>query len=138
MRRQFFLAVVLTVGSPALAAEQFDLGCEGVAASAVSDKYRPAISARYRVDLTANEWCVGDCSSVLKIASVTSGTLTLSANEPTFARGGGNSTEINRMTGEWRQTIYRLRRSGGGFTINVTGKCELLPFSGFSLGKPKF
>ncbi len=107
------------MASPAFAADQqFDLICTS-----------PTGEAHYRVDLDKNEVCEDDCSSIRKIASVTSGELKLTDLRPSFAgerSGVEESAIVNRTTGAWS---YYARAAGKTFTHD--GTCKAAPFSGF-------
>lgn len=118
------LAVVLGVASPAVAADQFDLICSG-----------PKASERYRVDLAKNEWCFGKCDLVQKIASVTSGLLSLHDHTPAFANDSRYYLRINRVTGEWSWYNYDPKYKS---VMDIKGKCEPVAFSGMTTGPQKF
>lgn len=115
---------LLGLATPAMAADQFDLVCNG-----------GDVSFHYRVDLAKGEWCFGSCETVFKIPEVTSGTLTLMDKEPSGPRGDTIKNRINRATGEWY--FYRSQPSIG-FYKTVEGKCELAPFSGMTDVPTKF
>jgi len=67
---------MLLAGSPAIAADQFDLLCKG-------DKWTVQGGSgeihnfRARIDLAAQKWCEGDCKTVQSIASVAADKLVL-------------------------------------------------------------
>jgi hypothetical protein len=118
--RAIVLAMAL-VSTPTLAAEQFDLVC-------TSKKD----TVRYRVDLAKGEWCVGPCETVLKIASVTSGTITLVDREPQFASDDRDLNQIDRATGAWTDISYGGRTS----PWERKGACKVAEYSG--MPAPKF
>lgn len=67
---RLLLPLVLLVGSPAFAADQFDIACEGskwVKRGGIPEPYK----VRAHIDIAAKKWCEGDCQAVLPIASVT-------------------------------------------------------------------
>lgn len=119
--RAWWLAVAVLVGSPAIAADQFDLVCS-------SQKY----NVRYRVDMARNEWCQGDCTAISKIAEASSGTLVLENREPAFRGDIESTVRINRVTGQWS----RYYSAGPGASSYTKGSCEAAAFSG--LPAPKF
>lgn len=122
------------VSAPATAADQFDLVCVG------SAKYRPGARAepvtyRYRIDLTAGNWCRGDCRTVEKIQLIEAGRLVFSEEEDKLSNRAIYRHEIDRLTGEWIE-IDDNPRSALGLYLNISGKCEPADFSG--LPAPKF
>lgn len=117
--RALALALCL-VATPAMAAEQFDLVC-----TAKKD------TVRYRVDLAKGEWCVGSCATVLKVASVTSGTITLVDREPQFASDDRDLNQIDRTTGEWTDISYGGRSS----PWERKGVCKVAEYSGMPAAK---
>ena len=65
---RFLLPLILLVGSPAFAADQFDLACEGtkwIKRGGEGEKYK----VRAHVDLAAKKWCEDDCKTLQKIVS---------------------------------------------------------------------
>jgi hypothetical protein len=115
--RAILTILALSVAQPAFAADQFDLICTA--------KKMPV---HYRVDLASGEYCAGDCSTVLKLASVTSGVLTLEEHKPAFRGDRESRTEVNRATGNWH--TYSFDPKFDVAPLVRDGKCEAQPFSG--------
>jgi hypothetical protein len=68
--------LLLLAGTPAIAADQFDLACEGKkwtqrGTEGVDDRFR------LRIDLAAKKWCEGDCKTVQNVFSVSDDKLVL-------------------------------------------------------------
>lgn len=117
--RSLILSLAL-ISTPAMAAEQFDLICTA-----------KKETVRYRIDLAAGEWCADSCRSVLKIASVTEGTITLLSRERQAPSDVQVLKKIERSTGEWTDISV-----GGGYDpVFIKGRCEAAPFSGFPAKK---
>lgn len=120
------ISAVLLVGvaSPAMAVDQFDLVCKA-----------PKDTERFRVDLAKNEWCSGPCDNVQKIASVTSGMLSLHDHKPAFASDSRYHLRIDRVTGEWSWYNYNPKYKS---LMDIKGICEPAPFSGITSPARKF
>ncbi len=105
---------------PAFAADQqFDLICTS-----------PNGSAHYRVDLDRGEVCEGSCERIWKIASVTSGELTLTDKTPAFKGDTEERSSVNRATGKWKSfTLF------DGTPYIHEGACKVAPFTGFPTAK---
>lgn len=122
--RALVLALAL-VTTPAVAAEQqFDLICKA-----------KKETVRYRVDLLAGEYCSGSCELVQKIASVTSGTLTLQDEKPQFRDGDRIWNMVNRSNGEW---YFSRSMPAIGVFDTTEGRCEPANFSGIAPATKKF
>ena len=66
---RLLLILVLLAGSPAFAADQFDLSCQGTKwtkKGGAGEDY----NFRAHIDLAAKKWCDGDCKTVQNIVSV--------------------------------------------------------------------
>jgi hypothetical protein len=121
------LVPLALISTPAAAADQFDLICTS------NDG-----SARYRVDLVAQQWCKDDCSEVRALASVSPTTIQFEDERPAFPGDGMVSSSVNRMTGKWSED-YRSAAIGGSHArVFREGACEPRPFSGFGEEKAKF
>lgn len=110
------------LATPAAAAEQFDLICSA-----------KKTSEHYRLDLATGEYCWGSCQRIEKIASVTSGMITLMDIKPVLRGDPEVRKTINRSTGEWNWYSFAPR-----FDVSpdiVTGTCQPAPFSGFPAAK---
>lgn len=118
--RTIILATML-MATPAAAADQFDLVC-----TAKKEQQR------YRIDLGAGEWCSGDCSTVRKIAEVTTGMITLVNLAPQPPRNETTYNRINRQTGAWE---WFNEEPGYSSIQDIKGSCSASPFSGFPAAK---
>jgi hypothetical protein len=108
------------IAMPAVAADQFDLVCK----SGRSE-------ARYRIDLGSGEWCQDDCKGTARIASVTSGILTLVDQKPVRPNDIAISVIINRATGRWYRSVSMPR----DVPTITDGICEPSDFTGFPITK---
>lgn len=124
MKRSVLFLASLATAAPALAADQFDLIC--------TSSYHDA-TFHYRVDLTANQWCVtqdqgrrltdiGSTCPTYPIASVSSDTILFSSYPIQLAA---------RDSGKW---AYGATGSG----VEYRGTCAPAPFSGFPKLETKF
>lgn len=67
---RYIVLPLLLLASPAVAADQFDLACQGTKwtkRGAAGEAY----SFRARVDVAAKKWCEGDCKTVQNLVSAT-------------------------------------------------------------------
>jgi hypothetical protein len=115
----------LALSAPPENGPQFDLVCRETLA-----RGRPSTPEyRFRIDLSQNRWCEGECESPREIASVTADRYTLVDSEYRSLRlRTVNKSWIDRVTGEH----YENNQSIGGLTqINTReGQCERAPYSG--------
>ena len=80
----------------------------------------------FRIDLSKNEFCMGDCSSIRPIASVDDGNLVLMND--TIPNVLYYHVDINRRDG----VINGIFRQGTSELTLWTGHCDLEPFTGFT------
>ena len=66
---RLLLPLILLAGSPAFAADQFDIACEGTKWIKRNGTGEP-IKIRAHIDLVSKKWCEGDCTAVKTIAAV--------------------------------------------------------------------
>jgi hypothetical protein len=123
--RALVLALTM-IATPAAAADQFDLVCEGKVGAL-------SFSARYRVNLATREWCEDSCERTRGISAVTARTIVLYNKLKASDLDSEARISINRETGEWSD--YYSSPDQGWDEI---GKCEVAPFSGFPVVKRKF
>jgi hypothetical protein len=119
MVRTAIIMTALLAATPALAADQFDLICKS-----------KSETIRYRVDLSAGEWCWEKCEGAHKIASITSTRVTFKEED---VPSGKSYAYVDRVTGKWWQ-FHQDRNS----TSSNDGFCEPAPFTGFGAEKAKF
>lgn len=113
------LAVGLFISTPAMAADQFDLLCTF-----------GETPVRFRVDLTRNEACRGDCLRVWKMGAVTSGEIRLMDTVKLYPDEVPQTMTVNRQTGVLEHQIF-----GGALPIVEHASCTPAPFSGFPAAK---
>lgn len=120
--RAFVLGLALG-SAPVAAAErqQFDLICEA-----------PNATEHYRVDLERGEWCFDKCEFVQKVASATSGLITLAEHKPEFGSDRTSYNRINRATGQWE---WFSSDPKSPTIMDHKGKCDAAPFSGMPAAK---
>ena len=124
MRTTILAAIMLALPGAAAEQDRFDLICTA-----------KKETVRYRIDLTAGEWCADQCTSVNKIAEVTSGMITLYEEKAVTANGPYSYGRINRLTGEWKRASWTP--SYNSF-FSSTGSCTPASFSGLNAGSRKF
>lgn len=115
---------LLCFAAPASAADQFDLLCNG-----------DGEAQHYRIDLIRGEWCFGKCENVQRIASFTSGMITLAEHRPAYQGDSTSYNRVNRLTGEWTWYNFDPRYTA---VMDIKGTCEPAPFSGFGTAAAKF
>jgi hypothetical protein len=79
---RLLLSLILLAGSPAFAADQFDLACNGTKwtkRGGTGESYK----VRAHIDLAAKKWCEDDCKTVQKIVSANDGEIILT-DDTTF------------------------------------------------------
>lgn len=129
MSRILALIAALSVTSPVLAADQFDLQCEGTIKLSPIGRAEP-YKKRYTVDLAQNLWCASEhiygrdfnCPNVLKIADVTPDQITF---QDSTDRMGRHIEWVSRRDG-----TYEKFSTVSGFW-SEKGQCEVTEFSGF-------
>lgn len=119
------ILALCAVATPAAAAEQFDLVCEGREQLRPLGKWQP-LKLRITVDTTAKGWCVDECSTVLPIASVEAGKIVLTRSDPAD-RSLYTLRTIDRISGRY-DSLWNGERQ--------EATCTAAPFSG--LPSPKF
>lgn len=114
------VAFLALASSPASAAEQFDLHCEGTAQ--VGRKPAERWSERYRIDLASGRWCFGSCPKVNGIARFDAGEIVLTDRDDRPSGRWVEKLTISRSTGRLKQSILRLE-------YEVDAECEPAPFT---------
>ena len=117
------VATLLGLAAPAMAADQFDLHCVG-------KNLGKAISKDYRVDLSAQKWCQGECSALDPIAEIRPEKIVFRYKAKSFATDSLIIEEVDRTTGAWKDRT--------GVWWDSEGSCEPRPFSGFPTITTKF
>ena len=122
----FFL---LLSSAPALAAEHYDLACQG---SRITQRSGPAeaYATRFRIDLTANKWCQDACEKVSDIAEVAADKIVLVDDLTYNSRTDfSNNITIDRKTGALRQLSSQDRPTT--LYLKVEASCTEQPFTPF-------
>jgi len=121
------------LGTPALAADQFDLVCKGQERYSVVGRWKPA-SYRYRIDLQSLRWCSGTCDGTSKIEDVSDGVITLSDKK----REPFNSSTETHWIGRRKGDLHYAYSSGPGLYEEREAQCEPAEFTGFPEPVRKF
>lgn len=116
---------LLLLGSPAAAADQFDLICRGK--SEVRE-----IVAHYRVDVMTMQYCAGECAKPEKIQAATSELITFYDLPHDSPSDGRHYISFNRLSSVWRW--YEYTPGANDRIQDIVGRCEVLNFSGFPWG----
>lgn len=126
---RFLVIFMLLSSAPAVAADQYDLACQG---SRISQRGAAgeAYSTRFRVDLAAQKWCQDDCARVSSINEI-SGDMIVLADDITY----NSRTDLsNKMTID-RKTNAFLRISSqdrpSPMYLKVEASCKQEPFTPF-------
>lgn len=93
--------VILFLGllsAPAVAADQFDLVCEGKLTYSPDKPVK--FRTRYRVDLSAMAWCTDDCQEIHKIVEVQPGKIVLKREEATLRSSYRGERVVDRLSGK--------------------------------------
>lgn len=124
---RLLIPLLLLAGSPAAAADQFDLACQGhkwTQRGGAGEAY----SFRARVDIKAGKWCEGDCKTASSIVSATDDKLVL-ADEGTL----NTRMEVERMvTFDRKASSFHSRYSQfrpSDEYLEYQGKCSAEPFT---------
>ena len=131
--RSLILALAL-VATQAAAADQFDLICTGKHWRIPAGLDRPIV-VRYRLDLPANKWCKGDCTSTEPFAKVRDDMIDFVDLPEKFPGDDRQSDWVNRLNGMWMESEFR---AGGAVYSRSEGRCEIADFSGFPVPHRKF
>jgi len=116
MRRIIIILGLLS--GPAMAADQFDLVCRA-----------RQVQEHYRVDLTNEQWCAGDCDRIRDIIDISPEEIVLDDHEPTFGGDYRGWIRVDRASGYW--TWYNSGTQGVG-RLDVNGMCKIAPYSGIA------
>ncbi len=121
------VAAFVTISTPAIAADQFDLVCDGTVSAGSG---RVPWSERYSVDLARGVYCDGGCSMLHLIARVEPGIIWFATKSPlgnAIVVGSPFDLFVNRMDEKIFGNVV------GGL---ADGKCTSAPFR--PLPKPLF
>jgi hypothetical protein len=123
--RFWIVALVATIAGQAQAAtEQFDLVCRGTLQA--NGKKPELATNRYRLDLSADQWCEKDCTTVRKFAEVAPTRILFDREDDPLKRES-LLHGVNRTTGEWFfNSEYR------GSIWMISGRCDAAAFSGIN------
>lgn len=108
-------ALLLALAAVASTPDQFDLICKS-----------STETIRYRIDVTAGEWCWQQCGATWKVASITPTRITFKDEDTPRSR---SFAYVDRVTGEWLQASGRFANRG---------HCDPAPFSGFPRPPTRF
>ncbi len=133
----------LLVAGPAFGqATQFNLRCKGMmeVREIGADKVEPYEKV-FRIDLTRQKWCEGECEQPANIASVQDTQIVLTDyKSETRSMDSYVSERIDRKTGEHEAGLGVRSYGRSGFVSSKSwkGTCEREPFTGFPTVKTKF
>lgn len=118
-----FVLLLAMVSTPAMAADQFDLICQGRAKYGASASWQK-FENRYRVDLAAKRWCRDNCERVMPLADVNEARITFTSIHDDATIGDVDHF-VERASGHLVE-IHSSRFS----PQTVAAQCEAAPFSG--------
>lgn len=120
-------AIGLTVATPAVAANQFDLKCKGTQEKKTGAP-ATAWNETFRMDLDAKRWCRGACRTAAPIASVTADEITIIDSRATTGGPADTVLWVSRTTGQVREYV-EAGWSGATFDL-AKGSCTRDLYSG--------
>jgi hypothetical protein len=119
--------LLLFATQPALAADQFDLTCQGTRMTK-ADGPATRYSFRVRIDLGAKQWCMDACEHALPIANVTPAQITLTDEGQLNTRIEiNNEVTLDRKTNAFHQLLLQVRPEENYLKINAA--CTVAPFT---------
>ncbi|WP_278983275.1 hypothetical protein [Sphingobium yanoikuyae] len=118
-----FVLMLALVSTPAMAADQFDLICQGRARYGAPASWQK-FENRYRVDLAAKRWCRDNCERVMPLADVSEARITFTSIHNNASIGDVDHF-VERSSGRLVE-IMASRYS----PTTVEAQCEAAPFSG--------
>jgi len=131
MRRP--LALLLLVATPAFAADQFDMACQGTKLTTRAGPAEPA-TVRVHVDLAARQWCLDACGRVQPIQDVSDAAITFK-DDTTLNTREESTTEVtvDRRTNRFHQLLIFERPQTSYLKLEAT--CTIEAFTPFPAGK---
>lgn len=123
------LLLMIFTSAPALAAEQYDLACQGARVSKEGGASEP-VSFHVRVDLTGKKWCQDGCQRVLDIYELTADKVVL-ADDVTYNTRTDlqNNVTVDRKTNAYRQLAGQTRPETT--YLKIEAACTEQPFTPF-------
>jgi hypothetical protein len=126
---RFILLLIAATSTPALAAEQYDLACQG---TKISKQGGPseAYAFRVRIDLTGKKWCQDSCERVLDIYEIGADQVVL-ADDVTYNSRTDlqNKVTVDRKSNAFHQLAGQDRPSPS--YLKVEAACTEQPFTPF-------
>lgn len=121
--------LILLAGSPAVAADQFDLACTGDKWTVQGGKSEPYVF-RTRIDLAAQKWCEGDCKTVQSLYSATDDKLVLTDEGTLNSRMEmSRVVTFDRKAGNFHYLFVQTRPTDG--YLEYWARCTTEAFTGF-------
>jgi hypothetical protein len=124
---RLLLLLALCASTPALAADQFDLACQGTKISQRGGAPEPN-SFRLRVDLAAKKWCADACAKVLDVSAVKPDRIVLADDIVYNTRSDfSNSIYLDPKTYAYHQLTSEDRTDVS--YLKVEAACTVQPFT---------
>lgn len=124
---RYLVLLALCASTPAMAADQFDLACQGTRLArrdAPSEPY----AFHVRVDLTANKWCMDTCERALEISEVNADKIVLTDDLIYNTRSDfSNNVYVDRKTNAFHQISSQDRPTVT--YLKVDAACTVQPFT---------
>ena len=130
---RLMVMLLLGAGTPAFAADQFDLACHG---TRISTRGAPAepYAFRVRIDLAARKWCTDACERLADISEVKPDRIVLTDDLIyNTSSDFSNAVSVDRTSYDFHQLssqdrpIYKY--------LKVDAACTLQPFGGLPAAK---
>jgi hypothetical protein len=127
---RLLLPLILLVGSPAFAADQFDLACDGTKWIKQGTSGEP-YKFRAHVDLAAKKWCNGDCKTVQDIDTISTHEIILTEDR-TFNAKVDSTREVIFDREEKTFKDHFMQNKPTPQYLGVQANCTLETFTPFA------
>lgn len=129
-----FGAATLCAAAPALAADQFNLACQGLRTT-VSGGAAEAYGFTARVDLAAKKWCMDQCQSAQPIMDVTPEKIVFTDDGTLNTRlEVSTETVLDRKSGAFRHFMMQVRPTEA--YLKIEANCTEAPFTSLPADAP--
>lgn len=130
---RFLVLLALCASAPAVAADQFDLACQGTKLAQRDGTAAPH-AFRVRIDLTSQKWCMDSCAAVTDIYETKPDRISLADDIIYNTRSDlSNAVYVDRKTNAFHQLATQDRPTVTYLKIDAT--CKVETFTPFPAAK---